>query len=338
MVGARGGAAATGLFRAIEAMPTKTPTKEELKARLAEVEAELERIKVTAPVETASQTPEKFLCPITYARMRSPVVCADGQVFERSAIERWLMTNPTNPATGAPLAHRYLNPTLTLRNEILEFEDATQRQRPAPSPTPRPRIDPTLEAAPLRAAQIDAIRREARLELIQEQAAVQREGARIARERIAMEAAARERERQRRAAEAEAERERERQRRLAEEARRRAEAEAERERQRQAQVQREQAADANKQRGRLSLRELPAAEAIAWQAEYKAQPSYAARINLLRRERGDAPLGDEDAISVWNREMNRAAQQRAEAASKAKQDKAARRAERRAQNRNRYNH
>ena len=116
----------------------------------------------------AAETPDKMKCPITFQRMRSPVVCADGHTFERAAIERWLSTNLTNPATGVNLSHRFLNPSITMLNEIREYEAATGRTRPAPSPTPRRVIDPTLHGDGLRAWQIREARREGRQEVFAE--------------------------------------------------------------------------------------------------------------------------------------------------------------------------
>ena len=130
-------------------MPFKKPTtpqslsKRALKAHLTEVKAELAAVSAQLELlRRPASTPDKMTCPITYARMRSPVVCADGHIFERSALEKWMTTHTTNPATGMRLAHRHLNPALQLRNEIIEFEEATQRCRPPPSPTPRRVTDP----------------------------------------------------------------------------------------------------------------------------------------------------------------------------------------------------
>ena len=138
--------------------PQRSLTKQQVKSRLAEVIKELDALK------RPTDTPDKMTCPITLARMRSPVVCSDGQTFERSAVERWLEENLTNPTTGKPLVHRHLNPSLALRNEIIEFEQATQRQRPPPSPTPR-RIDP---AGALQEAQIVKVQRATRSQVLAE--------------------------------------------------------------------------------------------------------------------------------------------------------------------------
>ena len=62
--------------------------------------------------------PPQFLCPITGELMREPVTTADGHVFERSAIERWLATHSTSPMTGMPLEHTKLAPAHAIRQLI----------------------------------------------------------------------------------------------------------------------------------------------------------------------------------------------------------------------------
>lgn len=50
-------------------------------------------------------------------RMRDPVLAADGQSYERMAIEAWLAAGrDTSPVTGAPLAHSNLIPNHALRS------------------------------------------------------------------------------------------------------------------------------------------------------------------------------------------------------------------------------
>ena len=49
---------------------------------------------------------------------------ADGFTYERSAIEQWLKTHNTSPATGAELESKQLNPNHSLRSLIQDFHDA----------------------------------------------------------------------------------------------------------------------------------------------------------------------------------------------------------------------
>ncbi|KAL6056360.1 Ubox domain containing protein [Balamuthia mandrillaris] len=65
--------------------------------------------------------PEEFCCPITNDVMEDPVVAADGQCYERSAIEEWLQKNDTSPLTGAKLETKVLYPNYSLRSRIKEW-------------------------------------------------------------------------------------------------------------------------------------------------------------------------------------------------------------------------
>eukprot|EP00298_Acanthocystis_sp_HF-20_P001066 c11455_g1_i1.p1 GENE.c11455_g1_i1~~c11455_g1_i1.p1 ORF type:complete len:575 (-),score=157.01 c11455_g1_i1:14-1738(-) len=44
--------------------------------------------------------PEDFLCPILRSIMNNPVIATDGYIYERDAIEDWLMKSSTSPSTG----------------------------------------------------------------------------------------------------------------------------------------------------------------------------------------------------------------------------------------------
>lgn len=60
-----------------------------------------------------------FTCPISYAIMEDPVICSDGQTYERSAIQQWFVRgNNTSPITNAPLANPILIPNFALRQAI----------------------------------------------------------------------------------------------------------------------------------------------------------------------------------------------------------------------------
>ncbi|CAI7771007.1 unnamed protein product, partial [Closterium sp. NIES-54] len=58
---------------------------------------------------------EQCMCPLSQKRMTDPVVAADGFTYERSSIERWLLTNSVSPRTGQPLSHKHLTPNHTLK-------------------------------------------------------------------------------------------------------------------------------------------------------------------------------------------------------------------------------
>ena len=73
-------------------------------------------------MEEAGSALPAFFCPITDDIMRHPVSTADGQTYERAAIEEWFERNDTSPATGAKLAQKTLTPNIALRQAIEEWE------------------------------------------------------------------------------------------------------------------------------------------------------------------------------------------------------------------------
>ena len=77
-----------------------------------------------APAPKEEEPPADFICPITTEIMGEPVVAADGQSYERTAIERWLATKSTSPLTGGELEHSILIPNHNLRRTIREWQEA----------------------------------------------------------------------------------------------------------------------------------------------------------------------------------------------------------------------
>jgi hypothetical protein len=53
--------------------------------------------------DALAQIVSNLQCPITHRLPVRPVVAADGHVYERSAIEKWLQTKSTSPLTGAEM-------------------------------------------------------------------------------------------------------------------------------------------------------------------------------------------------------------------------------------------
>jgi hypothetical protein len=71
--------------------------------------------------------PADFTCPITYDKMKDPVVASDGHSYERSAIEEVLRgPHPFSPLTRATLGTA-LVPNLNLRRRIEEHEAELDR-------------------------------------------------------------------------------------------------------------------------------------------------------------------------------------------------------------------
>ena len=73
-------------------------------------------------------TPDEFLCPITYEVMTNPVVASDGHSYERAAIEYYYAQegDRTSPLTRAQLeingGRLRLFPNIALRKRIDEYE------------------------------------------------------------------------------------------------------------------------------------------------------------------------------------------------------------------------
>ncbi|GLC39408.1 hypothetical protein PLESTM_000893500 [Pleodorina starrii] len=66
---------------------------------------------------------EHLCCPITQEPLRDPVVAADGNTYERLAIEAWLQQHDTSPMTNEILPHKALTPNNLIRKiaeEILK--------------------------------------------------------------------------------------------------------------------------------------------------------------------------------------------------------------------------
>ena len=70
---------------------------------------------------------EELTCPLTFELMVDPVVTADGQTYERKAIEQWLATHDTSPSTGEKLKHKALTPNVAFRGMCRKLAEASQR-------------------------------------------------------------------------------------------------------------------------------------------------------------------------------------------------------------------
>lgn len=65
--------------------------------------------------------PSEYICPITQDIMVDPVVCVDGQTYERAAIEEWFENHQTSPNTNKVLESKMLIPNHALRSVIQGF-------------------------------------------------------------------------------------------------------------------------------------------------------------------------------------------------------------------------
>jgi len=67
--------------------------------------------------------PDDFVCPITQELMENPVITADGNTYERSAIEQWLVKHDTSPLSNVTLSNKTLIPNLVVARQIRDFQD-----------------------------------------------------------------------------------------------------------------------------------------------------------------------------------------------------------------------
>ena len=81
----------------------------------------------------SNRIPSEFLCPISMELMEDPVLCADGQTYERKHIMEWLQRSPTSPITRQPLDARMIHPNYALKSSITRWK-ADSNRPPLPSP------------------------------------------------------------------------------------------------------------------------------------------------------------------------------------------------------------
>ena len=80
--------------------------------------------------------PSQLRCPITLSLMVDPVIAADGNVYEKKALEQWFSrqsgenssTRITSPLSGKELANKQFFPCHTLRDLCQKFRDTTREQ------------------------------------------------------------------------------------------------------------------------------------------------------------------------------------------------------------------
>ena len=76
----------------------------------------------SSDTSTEDHIPRGFLCPITLALMKLPVIAADGNSYERTAIEKWFRDGKlTSPITNLLMSHQELIPNRALLSSIDEF-------------------------------------------------------------------------------------------------------------------------------------------------------------------------------------------------------------------------
>lgn len=79
---------------------------------------DVEELDISADADQVEGIPAEFFCPITMAIMTTPVVAADGNTYDKKAIQRWMLTKRTSPVTGVQLMHTDLIVNRALRKLI----------------------------------------------------------------------------------------------------------------------------------------------------------------------------------------------------------------------------
>jgi hypothetical protein len=74
--------------------------------------------------------PEEYICPITMDIMQDPVVTSDGHVYEKRAIQKWLLTNNKSPLTNCEISKEII-PCHAFRNLIQKFIELEDQVAPA---------------------------------------------------------------------------------------------------------------------------------------------------------------------------------------------------------------
>ena len=64
------------------------------------------------------------ICPITQEPIKDPVLAPDYHLYERSALEQWLRTNPTSPMTRQPMRLEDLKKKVVQEDPVPYEEDS----------------------------------------------------------------------------------------------------------------------------------------------------------------------------------------------------------------------
>jgi hypothetical protein len=80
-----------------------------------------ERAQEVADEITKMEGVGAFMCPIAHTIMKDPVQTPDGDTYERSAIESYILTYHNDFITGKPLTVKQLTPNLALKSAIEQF-------------------------------------------------------------------------------------------------------------------------------------------------------------------------------------------------------------------------
>lgn len=91
-----------------------------------------------ADLDDSTDNTDHLFCPITLQLMKNPHIAADGNTYEKEAIEKWFKTNSTSPKTGEEMPHKHLIFNRALKDAIdvyIKMHPANSRHKSSiPSP------------------------------------------------------------------------------------------------------------------------------------------------------------------------------------------------------------
>ncbi len=112
---------------AADRSPASAPAKGALGPAKSEVDAASQQTTTAAGEGGEEGAVDWMSCRLTGVRLVDPVVAADGESYERSALEAWLADKgPVSPATGGPLEHTLLLPNHALRGTLERLGTSTE--------------------------------------------------------------------------------------------------------------------------------------------------------------------------------------------------------------------
>ena len=85
----------------------------------------------TTKTAAGATVPVEYLCPLSKQLMNEPVICADGETYEKTVIEQWMANHNKmkkkliSPVTGEEMLHPHLTPNFSIKTLITAFRDST---------------------------------------------------------------------------------------------------------------------------------------------------------------------------------------------------------------------
>ena len=106
---------------------------EELASLERDLRAALRRVTLAKEkrLKASVHVPDGYVCPITVEVMEDPCIAADGNSYERRAIQAWFDRGKrTSPKTNEELPHTFLVPNNNLKSAIQDFLEEVRQFEP----------------------------------------------------------------------------------------------------------------------------------------------------------------------------------------------------------------